>query len=48
MGLRGIGSRENRPDDDDGAGHQGRRLQVRHAREELHGARWQEGADSVG
>lgn len=47
MGLRGIRSRQNWTDHDHGARDQGRRLQVRHAREELHGARRQEGAHTT-
>lgn len=39
MGVGSERHRENRPDDDDGAGHQRRREQVRHVGAQLRGAR---------
>ena len=48
VGVRGLGPGQDRADDDHGARDQGRRLQVRHAGEELHGPRRETGAYPAG
>jgi hypothetical protein len=47
LGFGGLRPRQNRPDNDYGLGHQGRRLQIRYARAQLHGSRRQKGAHTI-
>ena len=48
VGFRSLRIGQDRPDDDHGLGHQGRRQQIRHARPQLHGPRRQTGAHPAG